>query len=595
MITPMLKYGFLVYHLEYESILSKLRDVGVLHIETIKENIPEEAEAALRRMQKMQEVKRLLSSKNVSSTHNIQINSADELLHKLDELKNKEAEVEKQKKEIESVVKILKPWGEIPGNRLQILNDHKIFIHFFTCTKNAFNEKWLNEFVCYISNADEKQVWFFIISDSTAIPDVKAEYINIQQENLADKLSALNDLNEQLQYIAAGYRSLAGYISLIDKEIQELDEQIDWNNAIYNTYRHNEGRLMLLQAWVPEPDAEKLNALLDRESIAFNVERPKASDKVPIKLINRKFSSLFQPIGNLFSLPDYAELDLTPYFAPFFTLFFGMCLGDAGYGLIILSIIAFLRFSSKGKAIKPLLKLGFFLGSAAILFGVLTGTVFGVSLATLDYPPLQNLKDKFLNVDQLFSLSLIIGVIQILFGMGLRAFTKGKMFGFSYALSPIGWILGIIGLLLFIRGSFYIPSILLICIGVFLIVVFSDPEKGIMGRLGMGLWDLYNITGLFGDVLSYVRLFALGLSSSILGLVVNNIAFSILGGTPVISHLFFIIILLFGHGLNFGISTLSAFVHPVRLTFVEFYKNAGFIGGGQEYKPFKSKKIKLQN
>ncbi|MFZ1611511.1 MAG: hypothetical protein WAT52_10605, partial [Chitinophagales bacterium] len=160
---------------------------------------------------------------------------------------------------------------------------------------------------------------------------------------------------------------------------------------------------------------------------------------------------------------------------------------------------------------------------------------------------------------------------------------------FAYALSPVGWILGIVGALMYAAHFQNLIALASIAIGLFLIIAFSNPDKGILGRIGTGLWDIYGITGLFGDVLSYIRLFALGLSSSILGLVVNSISLSLLGGVPVISQLLFLIVLLFGHGLNFGISTLSAFVHPVRLTFVEFYKNAGFIGGGKQYKPFKSK------
>ena len=119
------------------------------------------------------------------------------------------------------------------------------------------------------------------------------------------------------------------------------------------------------------------------------------------------------------------------------------------------------------------------------------------------------------------------------------------------------------------------------------IVFFSDLEISIPARIGKGIWDIYStVTGIFGDILSYIRLFALGLSSAILGFVINDIAMQILGSSAIFGPIFFVIFLLLGHGLNILISSLGSFVHPMRLTFVEFYKNAGFKGGGKQYKPF---------
>jgi V/A-type H+-transporting ATPase subunit I len=287
-------------------------------------------------------------------------------------------------------------------------------------------------------------------------------------------------------------------------------------------------------------------------------------------------------------------MDLTPYFAPFFTLFFGMCLGDVGYGLLIFLALTFLQFNKRFLPYRKALLLGQFLGVSAIIFGALTGTIFGADLSNTTVPFLETLKWRFLTVDELFNLSLLIGLVQILFGMGIRVVNRSRMFGWMYGLSSIGWILGVLGGIAKIGFDWSVVGYILITIGLLFILLFSDPGKGIFTRLGLGIWDLYGITGLFGDVLSYVRLFALGLSSGILGLVVNNIAFSILDGGTIVGYPFFVIVLLFGHGLNFAISTLSAFVHPIRLTFVEFYKSAGFIGGGEPYKPFSKHKTNLE-
>jgi V/A-type H+-transporting ATPase subunit I len=131
-------------------------------------------------------------------------------------------------------------------------------------------------------------------------------------------------------------------------------------------------------------------------------------------------------------------------------------------------------------------------------------------------------------------------------------------------------------------------------LGVGLIVWFSNPKASVGGRIGKGLWDLYGITGFFGDLLSYIRLFALGVSSAVLGFVINDIALQIKGFMPVVGPILFVVFLIVGHTANLLIASLGAFVHPMRLTFVEFYKNAGFAGGGNAYRPY-SRRIKEES
>src|SRR6266542_1440156 len=158
--------------------------------------------------------------------------------------------------------------------------------------------------------------------------------------------------------------------------------------------------------------------------------------------------------------------------------------------------------------------------------------------------------------------------------------------GCKYGLPQVGWIMIILHLL----NMFYFKilpfySHIDIYIGLGLIIFFADPDAGFFKGIVSGIWELFCITGLMGDVLSYIRLFALGVSSAILALVINSIAWQI-EKVSYIGPVLFLIILLFGHTLNLFVASLGAFVHTMRLTFVEFYKNAGFTGGGNPYKPF---------
>jgi V/A-type H+-transporting ATPase subunit I len=241
---------------------------------------------------------------------------------------------------------------------------------------------------------------------------------------------------------------------------------------------------------------------------------------------------------------------------------------------------------------KPLFTLAAVLGGATVIMGLISGTFFGVSLINVQAYPL---KDIILEPLQLFWFSIAVGGLQIFYGMFIKTANQIREGGsLKYGLSTIGWILLVLTFGTFIgleqigidTESFSIIKNIGLGISVAMILLFANPEKNMIVSVFSGLYDVYNmVTGVFGDLLSYIRLFALGISSAILGLVFNQIAAQFLGGS-FLSYIPFIIILIIGHGLNIFMAALGAFVHPLRLTFVEFYKNAGFTGGGKKYKPF---------
>ena len=360
-------------------------------------------------------------------------------------------------------------------------------------------------------------------------------------------------------------------------------------HVIEQTRREAEDRLMVLEGYAPETRMEELEDLCEEQGIPFMQEQPQPEDQPPVMLNNSKFTQLFEPIAKLFALPTYREMDLTPYFAPFFLLFFGFCLGDAGYGIVLVLAATIYKFKA-GADLKPTLTLVQFLGLATVLFGVLTGTVFGVSLLQDQFEWLGDIRKVMLNSDQAFQMALVLGVVQILFGLAVKAVNKGRQFGWQYGIAPVGWILLVLSLADIGMLKLVVPySSYVAWFAVALILFFSDPKAGLFSRLGSGAWALYGITGIFGDLLSYIRLFALGIASAILGLVVNDIGLQIQGSMEIVGPILFVIFLLVGHTANLLIASLGAFVHPMRLTFVEFYKNAGFEGGGKPYDPLRQK------
>ena len=229
--------------------------------------------------------------------------------------------------------------------------------------------------------------------------------------------------------------------------------------------------------------------------------------------------------------------------------------------------------------------------------GIVGGTFFGVSLLDAKIAWLEQFKAYMLDSQQLFNLALIIGVVQIIFGMFLKVANLWKQYGLPAALSTIGWLVGILG-----GGACYwfasqghnmtIPMYIVFAVAGLLIFVFNNIRRNVFINIGSGLWDSYNmVTGLLGDTLSYIRLFALGISSAVLGLVFNDLAMNMSGDIPVLKQILMLVILVFGHSVNLFMAGLGSFVHPMRLTFVEFYKNAGFEGGGKKYQPFKKRSL----
>ena len=195
----------------------------------------------------------------------------------------------------------------------------------------------------------------------------------------------------------------------------------------------------------------------------------------------------------------------------------------------------------------------------------------------------------------MFWFAILFGLFQIVFARILTAVDSMIRKGWQHGMAPIGWAILIVWATIAYASTMVEDlnmskpvSTTMLVVSIALIVLFSKPEGPVYKRLGKGLWSMYDITGVFGDMLSYIRLFGLGTSGGILGLVVNTLAMS-LAGVPYVGWLLALVLLLFGHTLVLGLSALGAFVHPMRLTFVEFFKNADFTGGGREYKPLKIK------
>jgi V/A-type H+/Na+-transporting ATPase subunit I len=597
----MRKYVFLVHPADYGGFLEELRASGVLHVQQ-KKNLPpqEEMSEQERRLKEIESALKLVSSRKKEKETQIPGASAQsysggpDIARRIwavqEELEGMQQQLHILNKELNS----LAPWGEFSLETLHRISRAGWECSFYTCPIRKFQPEWEQEHALFMIRQLAPDAYFVVLHRPGEQPELDAEQLPHPLHDPAGVRASVEEVQKQIADLEQTLDDFAANLGALETVKADLQEHTDREQVIRHTGDAAEGAVLVLEGFVPRPVEGQLKAAFENRPIVFWPENPVPEDHPPVLLKNGRFARFFEPISKLFALPSYGELDLTPFFAPFFMLFFGFCLGDAGYGVVIL--VGTLLYRSKAKEeIKPFLTLAHFLGAATILFGILTGTVFGINLLQADYAWIGNARSIMIDSQQAFNLALILGLVQTLFGLVLQAVNRTRQYSFAYGLPPVGWILLLLSLLDIGLLKMAAPySSWTAWAGVGLIVFFSMPKGHLLSRLGKGLWDLYGITGFFGDLLSYVRLFALGISSAILGFVINDIALQMKGIMPVLGPILFVLFLIVGHGANLLISSLGSFVHPMRLTFVEFYKNAGFDGGGKAYEPFASRK-KQQN
>lgn len=602
MITKMKKLTFLVFYKEYEEFLERLRAMGVVHIQQkeqgqINNQALQDDIHLLGRCNTALQVLEPLVKPTGDSPATTQPTAAEcnAVLDAYDALLAEKTATEQRLATLRKEQQVLAPWGDFEPANIKRLTDAGYEINFFSCPAKAFKEEWGSGYNAIIVNRDKQKVYFMTVTAPGQVPDIDAELCRLPENSLSHLDADIVDTEKSLAGFDDRLAALAADgVSTLQAAREGLNDNIDFARVRLTGEPVAADKLILLQGWAPAKSIDAIRAELDASGQFYEIDDPTPEDEIPIQLTNGKFAKLFEPLTKLYMLPQYNELDLTLFFAPFFMLFFGLCLGDMGYGLLM--IVALPIFTKLFKLINPDFSkwLVVLFGASTILCGTLSGSFFGFSLYDLNIPFVQKMKDLlYTDNSTMFTVSLCIGVVQILFGMIIKAINLTIQCGFKYALSTIGWFVLLVTIIVavLLKVPFSSPVIIaFMALGAIGILFFQSPGKNPLLNVGLALWDTYNMaTGLLGDVLSYVRLFALGLSGGILANVFNSMAVGMSPKTPVIGFIVTALIFCVGHALNIFMNILGAVVHPMRLTFVEFFKNAGYTGGGEEYRPFGQK------
>ncbi len=446
-------------------------------------------------------------------------------------------------------------------------------------------------------------------NETFAVLCQKSEYEKVQ-ETAAEFGAARIDVPKDFLLTAAAEKEaltseISGLEAKEDELIKELagsaDEGLDMarNYGDYWTILRNRleametgvptEEVLIWEFWVPKSLMKKVEYTVEAYSAytEFAVVKPDEGEEPPTLLKNAPWSSCIEPLTIMYGTPTYGKVDPTSLMAPFFFVFLGMCFGDAGYGLVVAGILGYLLVKHR---LSPTLRKFFVLMTVgmgmSVIFGAMTGSWFGDSVTAFPFlsglvPLVHGIQvlDPMNDPMTLLLISLGLGFIQVMFGLAI-AFAENWRSGDKMAAvsDQGGWMIFLLGLVLmgcsmtgYLPSAWVLPSKIVAIGGALLLVATQGREKkGIAGKLFSGVLSLYNVTGFLGDVLSYSRLLALGLGSAAVGMVINLLA-NLVAGTPYIGIFLAVLIFVLGHTFSIVVNLLGAFIHSLRLQYVEFF------------------------
>ena len=617
MIVKMMKYNIVLFSAERERFVERLRELGMVDITTSGWE-PTEAD---------RELVTALENRAKALAALEQFAAGDD--YTADAAKIAEGEVFEAYQRAQAAIAAAKSentrlqksldewlaWGDFDCSTLAKLAESGVVLRFFTTQRSTFEKnsaEWGANLNIAVVGEDDAQIRFVVIGNGSEEIAIDAQEQKTPTMNNTELKAAIAENEAEIKAQNLILSAAADARAEIEAELAALKSKMQDVRIEATADKAAEGLLLVMEGWAEKATSEQVDAVLnDYPNVVYIKENPSEEDNTPVKLKNNRFARLFELIGGLYALPKYGTLDMTPFFAPFYMLFFAICLNDAGYGAIILLLGILMRLLM-GEKMRKMSYLTMICGGATTLFGLATGSLFGLSIPTA----LFDFQAEF------FSWALALGVFQILFGMLLNIIFKASHFGIKSTFSTLGWFIVLVsgclaGGLQLLNENWVIPGFttssvafyVAMGVGLFMMLFLNDLSRkpieyillyGFLKNFASGLWDTYNnITGLLSDVLSYIRLFAIGLSGGVLAQVFNSLAMGLTGldagieqftvGT-VFQILGATAILLVGHAINLFMSTISSFVHPMRLTFVEFYKNAGFEMTTRAFEPLTKEK-----
>ena len=608
-----MKYSFILLSGETEGFLEKLQELGVVDVtrsaRPVDDNsarMLDDAAAAKRIITKLEGINYDKEADKDAIAKAAAVSVLDDNLTEgaqksFVELMELEAARNAAEKEMRSRL----PWGDFDKARLDSLDDLGYTVRYYMVPAKKYSEDWAQLYPLEVICQDKANVWFVTICPKGEEYALPVDPVTAPEGSWKQSEDEIKELNARIINTKGALLKYKESIPVIESAYKKGLVDLDMYLAKASTESAADNMLNVLEGFAPVENDGLLCSSFDEMGVLYIKEDAKEEDNPPIKLKNNRFVKMFESLTGMYGMPDYGEYDPTPVVSIFFLLFFAMCLGDAGYGLVLILVgLALNKGWLKISMFDGLGSLIATLGAATAVVGGALGTFFGMSIINLvpDGTAVKsyyefvgsNIPTPMGELPFQMLLALGIGVFHICLAMIIKAVGYTKRFGIKENIATWGWLILIVGgLIVALLGVGKLISaeaikwavIVIGAVSALAIYIFNTPGRNPLINVGAGLWDTYNMaTGILGDVLSYIRLFALGLAGGMLGAAFNDLGTMVLGDGG-IGWVFFILILLIGHVLNLLMSCLGAFVHPLRLNFVEYFKNSGYEGKGKTYKP----------
>lgn len=499
----------------------------------------------------------------------------------------------------------LKPWSSIPIEVKELKNLKSVGVSIGTIPEKFLNElkEDLSKFelaelvevdrlnklsygLIFYDKSIEDQVIECLRKNSFAPSDIKTDgYVKDKMKELEENISSYRSQIEKLDKSTEKH--------CVDLEDFQIAYDFNKNEKLRLSAENNfisTDRVNVMEGYLPTDKVDDFIKTIEGvvgSNYYFDVKEADRDDKdVPIILKNNKFVSDFQMLTSMYSMPKYNEIDPTPLFAPFYWLFSGIMIGDAGYGLIVLiACLIGLKFFNLKKSMRSMVRFFMYLAISTTIWGLVFGSFFGdtIKLPALIDPATESVK--------MIGMSLIFGTIHIFFALGIKAYMNIRDRNFiDFICDVLVWYLALIGIILWIISVALSLSPILNKIGMWLTIIGligiaatgGRAEKSLGGKIGWGIYSAYGITSYIGDFVSYLRLMALCLAGSFIAVAVNMIVRILIGAGP-LGVVFAVIIFLVFQLFNAFLSYLSAYVHSARLVYVEMF-NKFYEGGGRPFK-----------
>ena len=636
MIVPMKKVSLVIRENKKDETLKKLRNLGIVHIE-ITEGSGEHLDSLREQIALLESAVFTIGKKKNVEQKDVSAAQALSVATKVQALDAEKKQCGAERIALNSELDRLKSWGDIDPSSISDLESKGYEISFYEIPKNEYES--LTESIKTVRiDATKSIVRFMLLKSNKEDCDEDASSLNLYrlalpQISTGEMNQRLTELSVRIDAINETIESNACYIDSIKRAVQATEKEIEFET--YATGMADESlspeskqsiSVAYFTGYIEAENIDRLKQTAKSNSWGLLVEDPSEEDNVPTKLKNNKFVSLIYPLTDfLGTVPGYFEYDISGWFLAFILIFFGIIFGDGGYGLLICAIasIPIIRSLIAKKQISPMFLLVGLFGLSTVLWGTLTCTWFGLSpeqlpewLKSLSIPVISNVY-----ADKLWNLPWTPD------GVGLTTAQNLQIFCFSLALIQLtvahikgavrnkGSIkmLGDIGSILQLLGIYYLvlslvvnaevfsfglviggipigtAAIVLIAVGFVISFVFSNYEgsiiKSILSSLKNIVSVLLGVVNVFSDIVSYIRLWAVGLAGAAISATVNELAGPLLGNFMFM--ILAIILLVFGHGLNMILNILSVIVHGIRLNTLEFSSHLDMSWSGHKFKPFK--------